>query len=136
VPAALDRRALRLGELERAVLDQLWRAGPADVRGMHRAVGAARGLALNTIQSTLERLFRKGLAERAKRGRAFEYRARVSRAEWTARWLEVVRDTLPGGDAGLLLAAFVDLAARAGEESLAELVRLVRARRAEREAGE
>jgi predicted transcriptional regulator len=125
----LPRRSLPLGSLERAVLDALWSAGPADVRTIHGRVGVPRGLASNTIQSTLERLHRKGLAERRKVGRAFVYRARVSRREWLERSLGAVVAETPAGDPSLLLSAFVDLAARAGDERLAELERLVRARR-------
>ena len=75
-----DPRPPALGALEMAVLDRLWTAGPADVAAVHAAVGVPRGLVSNTIQSTLERLYRKGLAERSKRGRAFEYRACITRS--------------------------------------------------------
>jgi predicted transcriptional regulator len=125
-------RPIALGSLELAVLDRLWSAGPADVAAVHAAVGAPRGLASNTIQSTLERLHRKGLAERRKLGRAFEYRARTSRAEWLTATLSDWLDAAPGADASLMLAAFVDLAERAGAESLDALEALVRRRRRER----
>jgi predicted transcriptional regulator len=127
-----ERRSIALGWLETAVLDQLWTHGPADVAVMHARVGKPRGLARNTIQSTLERLFRKGLAERRKLGRAFEYSARLSRGEWLTCSLGDVLETLPGTDAALVLSAFVDLAERAGEESLDVLEDLVRRRRRER----
>jgi predicted transcriptional regulator len=128
-------RARVLGALERAVLDRLWSAGAADVKAMHRAVGGPRGIAPNTIQSTLERLVRKGLAERHKRGRAFEYAPRLSRREWIAAQLDELRAAAQG-PAGVLLAAFVDLTERAGAERLAELEALVRERRrGKREGG-
>jgi predicted transcriptional regulator len=103
---------------------------------MHAAVGAARGLAPNTIHSTLERLCRKGLAERRKRGRAFEYRPRISRRAWITGRLEELLASSPGADARLPLSTFVDLAERAGAERLEELERLVRQRRRARERGE
>jgi predicted transcriptional regulator len=124
-------RARVLGALERAVLDALWSAGASDVKAMHRAVGTARGIAPNTIQSTLERLVRKGLAERRKVGRAFEYAPRLSRREWLAAELEALLVDAKG-PARLLLAAFVDLTERAGAERLSELEALVRERRRER----
>jgi len=89
----------------------------------------ARGIAPNTVQATLERLHRKGLAEREKVGRAFHYRPAVSRADWVARTLDAALESVPGGDAELWLAAFVDVAARVGSGSLDELERLVDARR-------
>ena len=94
-----ERRSTALGWLETAVLDELWTHGSADVAAMHARVGEPRGLARNTIQSTLERLYRKGLAERRKLGRAFEYSARISRGEWLTSSLGGVFETLPGADA-------------------------------------
>lgn len=122
----------QLGELERAVLGRLWSHGPADVKGMQRAVGERRGVKSNTIQSTLDRLHRKGLAERDKAGRAYVYRARVSQREWVSRTLEAVLGEVPQRAPELLLSAFVDLAERTGADQLEELERLVRARRARR----
>ena len=74
-----------LGPLEIAVLDALWTSGPADVVAVHAAVGTPRPVVRNTIQTTLERLVRKGLVARTRRGRAYEYRVAVSREQWTAR---------------------------------------------------
>jgi predicted transcriptional regulator len=118
-----------LGELERAVLARLWSGGAAGVKSVHEQVGAPRGISAQTVHSALERLVRKGLADRRKLGRAYEYRARVSRREWMAQGLDGLAGELPGAEADVLLAAFVDLAERAGSERLAELERLVRERR-------
>jgi predicted transcriptional regulator len=122
-------RLPELGELERAILARLWSHGPADVKAMQRAVGEVRGIKPNTVQSTLERLHRKGLAEREKVGRAYVYRARVSQREWVVRVLEAVLGDVPRRAPDLLLSAFVDLAERTGAEQLEELERLVRDRR-------
>jgi len=133
------RRPIALGWLETVVLDRLWAHGPADVAAMHERVGAPREragapreLSRNTIQSTLERLYRKGLADRCKRGRAYEYRARLTRAEWLTQSLSRLLDATPGADSALVLSAFVDLAERTGDENLDALEALVRARRRER----
>ena len=136
LPAAMTRppieRRPHLGTLERAVLDRLWSAGAADVKAMHRAVGEPRGISPNTVHSALERLVRKRLAERRKLGRAFEYRARISRHDWMREELSALLDATPGTGPSLLAAAFVDLTERAGAERLAELETLLRARRRER----
>jgi predicted transcriptional regulator len=118
-----------------AVLDHLWEGGAVEVTGVHAAVGARRGLSRNTVHSTLERLVRKGLAEREKRGRAYAYRAVTSRSEWITRAVGDVLDTIPGAEARLVVASFVDLAERAGDESLRELEALVRRRRRGQEEG-
>lgn len=118
-----------LGELERAVLEELWSRGPADVKAVHRAVGVARGIAPNTVQSTLERLHRKGLTTRSKRGRAYEYAASLSRREWLGRAIEDLVRGVPGTGADSVAAAFVDVAQRTGAEHLDELERRLRERR-------
>jgi predicted transcriptional regulator len=122
-------RRHHLGQLEVAVLDRLWSAGPAEVREVHAAVGAARGISPNTVQSTLERLVRKGLVERTKIGRAYRYRVLLTRRQWMERGLDWLANEVPGTPTETLLAAFVDLTERAGAAELAELERLVRERR-------
>ena len=77
----MRKRPVVLGRLEIAVLERLWDAGPADVAAMHAAVGEPRGLARNTIQSTLERLARKELAEGRKIGRVSPVRS-----GWARHW--------------------------------------------------
>jgi predicted transcriptional regulator len=111
------------------VLGRLWSDGPADVRGVHAAVGEPRGITPNTIQSTLERLHRKGLASRRKQGRAFLYAATLTRRQWLARQLEELLRGVPGAGAETVASAFVDALERTGEAQLAALERLVRDRR-------
>ncbi len=125
----LHSRQPRLGYLEMAILDGLWARGPMDVTTAHREVREARRLARNTVQSTLERLVRKDLAERQKVGRAYEYRATLSRADWITHALGTLLGSIPGAEPGPALASFVDLAERAGDASLEELEKLVRQRR-------
>ena len=131
----LERRRTRpgglpaLGELERAVLEHLWTIGRADVRQVYDQMGAPRRITLNTIQSTMERLYRKGLLGREKVSHAYIYRPAVSRQELAARAVEEVMAELLGGEAEPMLSAFVDLAARAGDEQLDQLERLIADRR-------
>jgi predicted transcriptional regulator len=121
-----------LGELERHIMSRLWDDGPADVKALHRTVGRRRSITLNTVQSAVERLYRKGLLEREKVSHAYLYSPLISRTEFGARVMHhVVRDLL-GGDLEPVLAAFVDLTARTGQEELSQLERLVAARRRER----
>ena len=123
-----------LGDLELAVMDHVWSHGACDVKACHLAVGGRRKITHNTTQSTLERLFRKGLLRREKVSHAFVYEAALSREEYGARMAEHVLSTVVGSAApATVLAAFVDLADRAGEESLSRLERLIAERRASRE---
>lgn len=118
-----------LGDLERAVMARLWESGPADAKAVHQAIGRPRRITLNTVQSTVERLHRKGLLDREKVSHAYVYAPRISREEFGAEVMHgVVRDLL-GGELEPVLAAFVDLTARVGKDELSRLERLVSERR-------
>ena len=97
---------------------------------MHRGIGKARKITLNTVQSTLERLYRKGLLERQKVSHAYVYSPKVSRAEFGTRAMQQFVRDLHGGKLEAVLAAFVDLAAQTGPDELSKLERLVMERRA------
>jgi predicted transcriptional regulator len=117
-----------LGELELAVMDFLWQHGPGDVRALHEAIGSQRNITSNTVQSTLKRLHDKGLADREKVSHAYIYASACTRAEFHARALGQVVGDLKVGEADAVLAAFVDIAERAGSEQLERLEALVAAR--------
>ncbi len=119
----------RLGELETAVLEHVWAAGPCDVKAVHRTLGTRRGIALNTVQSTMERLHRKGILAREKVSHAYVYSARQTREELGARMVEEVVSRLLRGEPAPVLAAFVDLAARTDASNLDRLERLIAERR-------
>ena len=68
-----------LGELECAVLEQVWSQGEVTVNDVMSHIG--RPLAYTTIMTTLDRLYRKGLLLRIKKGRAFAYQAACSKQE-------------------------------------------------------
>lgn len=76
---------MRLGPLERRVLDVLWHRGAAArVKDLQPDFP---GVAYTTLMTTLDRLHRKGMLERARAGRAFVYETRVSRAETVLSYL-------------------------------------------------
>jgi predicted transcriptional regulator len=76
---------MRLGPLERRVLAALWqRETEARVRDLRPDFPHT---AYTTLMTTLERLHRKGLLDRVEHGRAFAYRARVTKAETVLSFL-------------------------------------------------
>ena len=118
-----------LGALESSVMEHLWTRGEGDAKSVHAALGKRRGITLNTIQSTLKRLFEKGLLVRDKVSHAHVYRPRTSRAEFERSALQGLIEDLMKGEAAGMVAAFVDLTERAGPEHLARLEALVAERR-------
>jgi predicted transcriptional regulator len=86
-----------LGTLERDVMECLWRKGEATVRDVYAAFGEAT--AYTTLMTTLDRLYRKGLLERHKDGRAFRYLPRLSRTEFEQGIKEDLLEGLLGANA-------------------------------------
>ena len=120
-----------LGELEMAVLEHLWGTGSGNAKEVHHSIGTQRGISQNTIQSTLERLFRKKLLGREKVSHSYVYSSLVERGELMAQLIGDVVETLSDGKTDYLLSAFIDYAARESESGLDRLEQLIAQRRAE-----
>src|SRR5690348_10862140 len=71
--------ARQLGPLENEILRVLWTRGDATVREL--VDDSAVDGAYTTIMTTLDRLYKKGLLDRAPERRAFRYRPKQSEAE-------------------------------------------------------
>jgi predicted transcriptional regulator len=118
----VGRPARAFGELEQRIMKVLWRRGePATVRDVHEVLAKESGLAYTTVMTVMDRLWRKGQLNRRRRGRAYEYVAAHTEAEYIAASMhDVLRRTR---DQRAALAHFV-LGIRKEDE--AELLRLAR----------
>lgn len=117
---------MRLGELEKLLLNHFWSVSEADAKQVHEHFVKQRGGTLNTIQSTLDRLYRKGLLVRKKKSHAYYYSAALSRSEFIGLLVRnVTRDFITEGEDNLV-AAFVSLSADMDEEQLADLESVIR----------
>lgn len=125
-----------LGELEKQVLNRLWSVGAADAKQIHAALGEKRGCSLNTIQSTLDRLYKKQLLARQKQGHAFLYQARVDREELVARLIRDITSDFVSQSNDSLMAAFVSLSADLGDNELDRLEIMIREHRSKKQDSE
>jgi predicted transcriptional regulator len=74
-----------LGELERAIMEVVWAAeGPVTGRAVVDELTRERPVAYTTVLTVMDRLVRKDLLTRQRRGRAHTYQAAKSRAVYTA----------------------------------------------------
>ncbi len=90
-----------MGNLEAEVLAALWDAGDGATPGdVHNAMG--EGLAYTTVMTTLSRLWKKGLVDRERRGRAYAYRPKLSEAELAAQRMRAHLDQAGDREAALL----------------------------------
>ncbi len=114
-----------LGELESKVMKVVWDKSSCTAKDVLDALEADRKPAYTTIGTILNRLYRKGLLTRTRRGKAFLYQPTISQKEFTER---ITRDVLVGllKDEGRpILSTFVDLLSD-NKEQLEELKDLLK----------
>lgn len=99
-------RTPALGQRELAVLEVLWAQGTQSAQQTQQQLG--RDISLSTVQSTLERLHRKGLLSRNKQGRAFVYRAAISKTDIITNLLHDIAADLSAGDMAPMVSGFMD----------------------------
>lgn len=121
---------MQLGELEKQVLQYLWETEVADVKQVYAYFEKRRGGSLNTIQSTLDRLFKKGLLTRDKQGHAFHYQAAVERDEFIGQLIKDMTRDYNADKENSLLAAFTSVSPEFNEEQLERLEQLIEDQRA------
>lgn len=89
------------------MLGVLWRESPLTAQQVLEDL-PGRGVSLSTIQSTLERLHRKGVLERRKEARAFVYAPLVERQDLVSSLLHDIADDIAGGDLATMLSGFME----------------------------
>jgi predicted transcriptional regulator len=122
---------LRLGPLERKILEEVWSCESLTVREL--LAGGRIRLAYTTVMTTLDRLFKKGLLDRTEEGRAFRYSAHCAPADLPRlvavtgmrRWIE------SSGPSQLPLSYFVDAISTLDARLLDELRVLLEQKRSE-----
>lgn len=120
----------QLGELERAVLQTLWEcAEPLSVRDVLARLRRRPAPAYTTILTVLDRLHDKDLVAREKEGKAFRYKARVTREGWVGEQAARVLTAVDGPPNQAVLVAFLDSAERVQPEVIERLSSLLAARK-------
>lgn len=114
----MRKRSTSLGDLERVVMDTLWTHGPElSVRDVMDRMGDEKDLAYTTIMTVLDRLAKKGLADRVRDGRAWRYTAASSREALAASALRSTLDNVQA-DRKLAMMHFLDDASPAEIDDL------------------
>lgn len=112
----------QLGELERRVMEQLWKASePQTVRHVHAALSAHRDLAYNTVMTVLRRLADKDPVVQHRGDRAHRYVPVHGREVLIAALMVEALDL--AADSGDRAAALVHFVARVGADEVCALRR-------------
>ena len=95
------------GELEMAIMDVMWAAkSPCATREVRERLRYGRPVAYTTVMTVMDILYRKGVLQRAKHGRAWRYWPVEQREEHDARvMMEVLRS---GGDEAVTMRCFLE----------------------------
>ena len=117
-----------LGNLERRVMEAVWSLeGGATVRDVQALLESS--LAYTTLMTTMDRLYKKGLLDRRRQGKAFVYQPLQSREEaHRGRALTLIQRLLQR-EPRPVLSCFVEAVSECDRELLGELERLVQSRR-------
>lgn len=101
-----------LGPLEYEVLSALWTAAPRSVPAVLAQVNEHRieepELAYTTVMTVLARLHEKGILDRERRGRGYEYQPRFTEAELVVHLSRQEVDDLLERYGAIALAQFAD----------------------------
>ena len=111
------------------MLQYLWNTQEADAKQVHAVLGLTRGNTLNTIQSTLDRLFKKQLLSRTKQGHAYYYRAKVDRDALLATLISSVTSDFVTEGEHSLIAAFSSASSNLNDAQLDKLEQLIEQQR-------
>jgi BlaI family penicillinase repressor len=109
-----SRKSPTLTPLELEIMQVLWQAGPCTVAEVQPKLHAE--LAYTTVQTMLNVLLRKKKVKRVQEGRAYRYRAAVSRERASGSALSDLVTRMFGGSSEALLMAMVDTRQISAEE--------------------
>jgi BlaI family penicillinase repressor len=109
-----SRKSPTLTPLELEIMQVLWQTGPCTVAEVQPKLQAE--LAYTTVQTMLNVLLRKKKVKRVQEGRAYRYRAAVSRERASGSALSDLVTRMFGGSSEALLMAMVDTRQISAEE--------------------
>ncbi len=102
------------GELE--VLKVLWERGPSTVREVMEVLNETRRRAYTSVMSLLGVMTEKGLLTREPKGRAYVYRAKVTREKTLGQMVDDLLGRAFEGSASTLVARLLDQSSPSPEE--------------------
>ena len=111
------------GDLQLQIMHALWRLGAATVDGVRAELAGGERNAYTTVQTVMNRLADRGLLERERVGKSFQYRPRLSEAEYLAR---SIQEALAGASSDARQAALADLIGGLESDELSRLRRRAR----------
>lgn len=114
-----------LGDLEKSVMDILWDKGALTGREVFEEVGREKPLAFTTVLTVMDRLLKKGLIKRVKRGGVFVYTASMSKEDFVRQVSQEVLQGILDISASSAASSFVDILYKTSPEEIERLSKLI-----------
>ncbi len=114
-----------LGELEEKVMNVVWQLQKASVRDVLNELNKKEKFAYTTIMTIMDRLYKKGLLKREKKGIGYIYYPVISKEEFEKKTAEKVITELIESNPELTLAAFKGAVEKLSPEELNQLKKLL-----------
>lgn len=118
-----------LGSLEQEIMDLLWSLGSASGKEVFGLIKSTRGIALTTVLTVLERLWKKGLVTKVKGESVYIFRPSYTKDDFARK---VSRETLKGLfeiSVSGASASFVDMLSESDPDELDRLSALIKAKK-------
>jgi len=119
------RSAQHPTELELEILKILWREGSGTVREVRAHLSGFRELAHTSVMTMMGIMTEKGYLKRAKQGKGYVYKPRVSKEETSRRMLGDMVERVYSGSAMAVMVNLLEMG-DIDETELAKLRRLIR----------
>lgn len=121
-----------LTPLELQIMQVLWREGPSNVQQVQKNLPAGTDLAYTTVQTMLNVLHRKGRVRRALKGRAYDYRAVISKEAVLSQSVRDLVQRMFGGSSEELVMSLIK-AREIDPARITELSRMIAAKEGDRD---
>jgi len=121
-----------LGELQRAVMETVWRLGQASVRQVWKQLSQKRELAYTTVLTAMQRLEQAGWLRHHREGKKNIYQATRTREQAGVRSAQRLIQRMYEGSAFLMFQHLVD-EGELNDEELMKLRNLIDSKRKERQ---
>ncbi len=116
------------GELEAKIMEILWQEEEATARTVFENLrDQGRRLSYSTIKTVLERLVEKGVLDKELQTRAYVYRPKLSREDFTRLAINQILDSLLTSFADPVVSCFVDKLSSTHPERVSELLEMIEA---------
>jgi predicted transcriptional regulator len=112
-----------------------WKNRCCNICGHRLVLSKQRDSSVNTVQSALERLFKKGLLRREKQGHAYLYFAQIERGDLIAKLIDSVASDFVSKGESSMVAAFSSVSSEMDEAQLDQLEKLIERQRKQLQKG-